>query len=64
MIHFDNFVLANFSEVLGYVINDNTPHRIQFGQNNCQHDLTSSMSTASNLVTYLDDVNLLGSSQR
>jgi hypothetical protein len=57
-------ILNNFSKVFEFVIYDHVSHYFQSKLNCCQHGFIKSRSTTSNLVTYLDYITPLVSSQR
>jgi hypothetical protein len=57
-------ILNNFSEVFEFVVHDHVSHYVQSKLNCCQHGFIKSRYTTSNLVTYLDYITSLVTSQR
>jgi hypothetical protein len=54
----------NFSKSFESVIHDHVSHYLKFKLNPCQHGFTKSKFTTTNLVTYLNFITPLVSSQR
>jgi hypothetical protein len=59
-----NSILNNLSKVFEFVISDHVSYYLQSKLNCCQHGFIKSRSTTSSLVTYLDYITPLVSSQR
>jgi hypothetical protein len=56
-------ILNTFSKLFELVIHDHVSHYLKPKLNSCQHGFTKSKSTITNLVTYLDFITPLVSSQ-
>jgi hypothetical protein len=56
-------ILNNFSKLFELVIHDHISHYLKFKLNPCQHGFTKSKSTITNLVSYLETISPLVTSQ-
>jgi hypothetical protein len=56
-------ILNNFSKLFELVIQDHISHYLKFTLNPCQHSFTKSKSTVTNLVSYLESISPLVTSQ-